>query len=52
VLVGRISNEISLRYTTNGVAVATFNLAVERDYKNTEGKKECDFLKIVVTVEN
>lgn len=45
---GRISTDISLRYTPNGVAVANFNLAVERKMKNQQGEKETDFIPIVV----
>ena len=39
-LIGRISNDIELRYTTNNVEVVSFNLAVNRDKDNT------DFIKI------
>jgi single-strand DNA-binding protein len=48
VLVGRICNEIELRYTTAGKPVATFTLAVERDFKNAQGEKDTDFLRCVV----
>lgn len=39
-LIGRITNEIELRYTQNNVESVTFNLAVNRDKNNT------DFIKI------
>jgi len=37
-----------LRYTPNGVAVANFTLAVDRNYKNAQGERETDFLSCVV----
>lgn len=39
-LIGRISNDIELRYTQKNVEVVSFNLAVNRDKDNT------DFIKI------
>lgn len=45
VLIGRLTKDPELRYTpANGVAVATFTLAVNRPF----GKKETDFIPIVV----
>ena len=46
-LQGRICNEIELRRTGSGVAVASFTLAVDRDFKNAGGEKETDFFDIV-----
>lgn len=34
VLVGRLTKDPDLRFTTNGAAVATFTLAVNRKFKN------------------
>lgn len=36
-----------LRHTGNGTAVASFSLAVDRDYKGQSGEKETDFVDIV-----
>lgn len=47
VLVGRLTKEPELRYTPNGVAVASFTLAVNRPFAK-EGQQETDFLPIVV----
>jgi single-strand DNA-binding protein len=44
---GRICNEIELRRTGSGVAVTSFTLAVDRDFKNSGGEKETDFFDIV-----
>ena len=46
-LMGRICNEIELRRTNTGVAVASFTLAVDRDFKGENGEKETDFIEIV-----
>ncbi|MCM3703771.1 single-stranded DNA-binding protein [Paenibacillus macerans] len=46
VLIGRLTKDPDLRYTPSGVAVTTFNLAVERPFL-TNGEKETDFIPIV-----
>ncbi|MBM5707777.1 single-stranded DNA-binding protein, partial [Listeria ivanovii] len=48
VLVGRLANDVELKYTPSGVAVATFRLAVNRPFKNQNGDQEADFINIVV----
>jgi len=48
VLIGRLTKDPELRYTPNGVAVATFTLAVDRNRKNAQGERETDFINIVV----
>ena len=46
-LMGRICNDIELRRTATGVAVTSFTLAVDRDFKNGSGEKETDFVDVV-----
>ncbi|WP_438769106.1 single-stranded DNA-binding protein [Brevibacillus sp. JB24b] len=46
-LIGRLTKDPELRYTPNGVAVATFTLAVDRNFAGTDGRKEADFIGIV-----
>jgi single-strand DNA-binding protein len=46
-LMGRICKDIELRRTNTGVAVTSFTLAVDRDFKNGSGEKETDFVDIV-----
>ena len=46
-IMGRICNEIELRRTGNGTAVASFTLAVDRDFKEKNGEKETDFIECV-----
>ncbi|KXF70042.1 single-stranded DNA-binding protein [Enterococcus faecalis] len=47
-LIGRATKEPDLRYTANGIAVATFTLAVNRNYKNQNGDREADFINCVI----
>ena len=47
-LQGRLVADPELRQTPAGVSVATFRIAVDRDFKNKEtGEKETDFVTIV-----
>src|SRR6476660_6160083 len=48
VLVGRLTKDPELRYTPNGVAVASFTLAVNRNFTNQQGERETDFINCVV----
>ncbi|KIY22889.1 MULTISPECIES: single-stranded DNA-binding protein [Mesobacillus] len=48
VLVGRLTKDPELRFTPNGVAVATFTLAVNRSFTNQQGEREADFIQCVV----
>lgn len=44
-LTGRLTKDIDLRYTQSGVAVATFTLAVSRNYKDQNGEVQTDFIQ-------
>lgn len=46
-IVGRLTKDPELRTTKSGVAVASFTLAVERDFKDSNGEKTTDFLDCV-----
>lgn len=46
-LMGRITKDIELRRTDSGVAVASFSIACERDFKAQNGEKATDFFDIV-----
>lgn len=46
VIMGRLTRDPELRYTGTGVPVASFTVAVERDFSNG-GKKETDFINCV-----
>jgi single-strand DNA-binding protein len=47
VLVGRLTRKPELKQTPQGVAVATFSIAVSRNYTNQNGERETDFINIV-----
>lgn len=47
-LIGRLTRDPELRYTGNNTAVATFSVAVNRNFTNQSGEREADFINIVV----
>ena len=47
-LVGRTTKDPELRYTPSNVAVATFSLAVNRNFKDANGERETDFINCVI----
>ncbi|KHS56142.1 single-stranded DNA-binding protein [Terrisporobacter othiniensis] len=49
ILIGRLTRDPELRYLPNtGTPVATFTLAVNRDYKDKEGNVQADFIPVEV----
>lgn len=48
VLVGRLTRDPELRYMPSNVAVATFSLAVNRNFKDANGERETDFINCVI----
>ena len=47
-IMGRLTRDPELRRTGSGVAVASFSVAVDRDFgKNENGEKETDFIDCV-----
>ena len=47
-LIGRSTRDPELRYTGNNTAVASFSLAVQRNFTNQAGEREADFFNISV----
>ena len=48
ILMGRLTRDPELRHTQSGVAVVSFSLAVDRDFKDKEtGEKKADFFNVV-----
>lgn len=48
ILIGRLTRDPELKFTAgSGVAVTTFTLAVDRNFKNKDGQREADFINIV-----
>ncbi len=48
VLIGRLTRDPELRFTSSGNAVGNFTLAVDRPFTNRQGEKETDFIRVVV----
>ena len=49
VLVGRLTKDPELRYIPgSGTAVATFTMAIDRDYKNKDGSVTTDFIPVEI----
>jgi single-strand DNA-binding protein len=46
-LIGRLTRDPELRYTSNGTPVCNFTIAVERNYTNRDGDYDVDFINIV-----
>ena len=47
ILMGRLTRDPELRKTQSGTPVASFSLAVDRDFKGQDGERETDFIDIV-----
>ncbi|HHY18510.1 MAG TPA: single-stranded DNA-binding protein [Firmicutes bacterium] len=47
ILIGRLTRDPELKYTSTGRAVSTFILAVDRNFTNQQGEREADFIPIV-----
>ena len=47
-LIGRLTRDPELRYTGNNTPVASFSLAVNRNFTNQQGEREADFFNITV----
>ena len=47
-LVGRLTRDPELRYTPSNIAITTFNMAVNRNFKNQAGDREADFINCMI----
>lgn len=47
ILIGRMTNDIEIRYTQNQKEVGSFDLAINRNYKNANGEYDTDFFKCI-----
>ncbi len=47
VLIGRLTKAPELKTTASGVSVCSFTIAVNRRFKNSEGKYDADFINCV-----
>lgn len=48
VLVGRLTKDPDLRITSGGTSVASFTLAVNRNFTNQSGNRDADFINCVI----
>ena len=48
ILIGRLTRDPELRYTSSNVATCTFSVAVDRPFANQNGEREADFINVVV----
>lgn len=48
VVIGRLTRDPELRSTSNGTPVATFTVAVDRNFSNNRDEKETDFIPVAV----
>lgn len=46
-LIGRLTRDPELRYTSNGHPMAQFTVAVDRDFRNAAGERDTDFINCV-----
>ena len=51
-LVGRLTKDSDLRYTSDGTATASFSMAVNRPFKSASGEREADFINCVIWRKN
>lgn len=47
ILVGRLTRDIAVHKSENGIKVATISLAIPRSFKNSEGSYDTDFIDCV-----
>ena len=48
ILIGRLTRDPELRYTSSNIPTASFSIAVDRPFTNQSGEREADFINIVV----
>lgn len=46
IIMGRLTRDPELRHTQSGIAVASFSIACDRDFKSQSGEKETDFIDV------
>lgn len=47
-LIGRLTRDAELRYTPSNIAIAQFNVACNRNFKNANGEYDADFINCVM----
>lgn len=44
VVLGRLTKDVNVRQTQNGISVAAFTIASDRQFKNKDGSRDADFI--------
>ena len=47
-LIGRLTGKPELRYTSSNLPYTRFSIAVNRNFTNSQGQREADFINIIV----
>ena len=47
-ILGRLTKDPDVKYVASGKAVATFTMAVDRPFTGADGKREADFIPVVI----
>ena len=45
-LIGRLTRDPELRYSSSNAAIVNFSIAIDRQYTNNQGQRETDFINI------
>lgn len=46
-LIGRLTRDPELRYSSSNAAIVNFSIAIDRQYTNSQGQRDTDFINIV-----
>ncbi len=46
-LIGRLTRDPELRYSSSNAAIVNFTVAIDRQYTNAQGQRDTDFINIV-----
>lgn len=46
-LIGRLTRDPELRYSSSNAAIVNFTIAIDRQYTNSQGERDTDFINIV-----
>ena len=46
-LIGRLTRDPELRYSSSNAAIVNFSIAIDRQYTSNDGQRQTDFIKIL-----
>lgn len=47
ILIGRLTKDVDFKYLQSGIPVASFTLAIDRNFKDSNGERGTDFVSVV-----